>query len=139
MKTSEFIRRLGPRYRAVSANYGQQLKVVDCFYDEVAVISCLKQSSVFLSTNDISLIKLCIEYAETPIEEREDEKKYTVVLPDPESEGSSFALARTANETIVINVAKKSNIETLKRYRLTESEIKRNHEYLWQFAKEVQE
>ena len=92
-----------------------------------------------INTGNIELIKLCLEYAETPISDREDEKKYIVVLPDPESEGSSFALARTVNETIVINVAKKSNIETLKRYRLTEAEIKRNHEYLWQFAKEVQE
>jgi hypothetical protein len=139
MKTSEFIRRLGSRYRAVSVNYGQQLKVVDGFYDEFAVISCLKQSDVFLSMNDITLAKLCIEYAETPIEEREEEKKYRVRIPDSPERTPAYALCKLVNGCVVINQTNESNLQEHDRYRLTEAEIKRNHEYLWQFAKEVKE
>ena len=136
MKTSEFIKRVeGLGYQTYACEFW--ITVTDRFGLKGTVFT--KDFKIALSTTDFGLIKICVEYTETPIEEREEEKKYIVVLPDPESEGSSFALARTVNETIVINVAKKSNIETLKRYKLTEAEIKRNHEYLWQFAKEVEE
>lgn len=138
MKTSEFKRRtreLG--YRTCENAAWLDVIAFNRYVPEVQVHTAI--DAIRVNTTNKELIKLCIEYTETPISEREEEKKYRVVLPDPESEGSSFALARTVNETIVINVAKKSNIEALKRYRLTESEIKRNHEYLWQFAKEVVE
>lgn len=141
MKTSEFVRRVGLRYTVISVNYGHAIKVVDAFHDEVAVISCFKSSDIFLFTKDIELAKLCLEYAETPIEEREEEKKYTVIVPDPEKRGKHvLALGRLVErkgEVIIMRVKK----ETLNsdRCQLTESEIKRNHEYLWQFAKEVAE
>lgn len=134
MKTSEFKDRLPSRYTVVSVNYGQQLKVVDCFYDEFAVISCLRQSDVFLSMNDITLAKLCIEYAETPIEEREEEKKYRVVLPDPKNGYDVKYMLTKQNGEVTILRAHRCHLTPL-----TEAEIKRNHEYLWQFAKEVQE
>ena len=142
MKTSEFIRRLGSRYRVVSFNYGHLIKIVDSFCDEVAVISCLKSSDISLSTKDIGLAKLCIEYAETPIEEREEEKKYTVILPDSEPDYPTslrYVLYRTDSDKIAIVHAIKSKLDIGDMFHLTESEIKKNHEYLWQFAKEVKE
>ena len=93
-----------------------------------------------LDTTDYHLIKLCIEYAETPLLEREEEKKYRVIVPDPEKRGKHvLALGRLVErkgEVIIMRV-KKETLES-DRCHLTESEIKRNHEYLWQFAKEVE-
>lgn len=138
MKTSEFIKRVeGLGHRVCENEAWLDIIALNHHIPEVQVNTAI--DAIRINTTNKDIVKLCIEYAETPISEREEEKKYIVVLPDPESEGASFALARTVNETIVINVAKKSNIEALKRYRLTESEIKRNHEYLWQFAREVGE
>lgn len=140
MKTSEFIRRLGSRYRAVSVDYGHLIKIVDSFCDEMAIISCLKSSDISLFTEDIGLAKLCIEYAETPIEEREDEKKYTVVLPDPEYIGTlRIALCRMFDKHVVLTLTHEAAVIDNENMHLTEAEIKRNHEYLWQFAKEIKE
>ena len=137
MKTSELRERIRKLYYFTAEN--------EAFTDALTIHGAIcaraytKSSHVILNTDNMNLAKLVIEYAETPINEREEEKKYIVIIPDPESEGSRFVLARTVNGKIVINIAKMSSIESLKRYHLTEAEIKRNHEYLWQFAKEVRE
>ena len=100
----------------------------------MAVISCFKSSDIFLFTKDIELAKLCIEYAETPISEREEEKKYRVVLPDPKNGCDVKYMLTKQNGEVTILRAHRCHLTPL-----TEAEIKRNHEYLWQFAKEVQE
>lgn len=87
-----------------------------------------------LDTTDYHLIKLCIEYAETPISEREEEKKYRVVLPDPRNGYDVKYMLTKQNGEVTILRAHRCHLTPL-----TESEIKRNHEYLWQFAKEVAE
>ena len=92
-----------------------------------------------LDTTDYHLIKLCIEYAETPLLEREEEKKYIVILPDPNRIGKRvYALGKNLGEVIIRNT-QRQGLEDSDMYHLTEAEIKRNHEYLWQFAKEVEE
>lgn len=87
-----------------------------------------------INTTNKALVKLCIEYAETPLAEREDEKKYTVVLPDPRNSKDFMHMLTKRGDSIEMGWCHKSHLEGL-----TEAEIKRNHEYLWQFAKEVKE
>lgn len=69
----------------------------------------------------------------------EKEKLYRVILPDAESDASSnfLGLVRTGDNRIVISKIKVSTILHSDNVRFTEQEIKRNHEYLWQFAEEV--
>ena len=85
------------------------------------------------------MIKLCLEYAETPVSEREDEKKYRVRIPDSPERTPVYALCKLVNGCVVINQTNESNFQEHDRFHLTESEIKRSHEYLWQFAREVVE
>ena len=131
MKTSEFIKRVeGLGYKTYAREFW--IDVIDRFGLKGTVFT--KNFELSLSTNDIDLIKLCIAYAETPIEEREDEKKYIVILPDPRNDGEyRYALCKR-HDGIGIGQVHRSGYSPL-----TEAEIKRNHEYLWQFAKEVQE
>jgi len=138
MKTSEFIKKVGEMgYQISNAVVG--FKILDRFDKCVAYISRVDKSYVFLMTDNYQLIKLCIEYAETPIAEREDKKKYMVRIPDSPERTPVYALCKLVNGCVVINQTNESNFQEHDRYRLTESEIKRNHEYLWQFAKEVKE
>ena len=141
MKTSEFkktVKELG--FRVVEGNPdGISVRTI---HSELikAIVSKVLEDTLMLNTTSIKLMKLCIEYAETPIEEREEEKKYTVVLPDPEFTGSArMILSRAYGEKIILLVSHEERVGCLESQRLTESEIKRNHEYLWQFAKEVKE
>lgn len=68
-----------------------------------------------------------------------EEKKYRVEVPDKESNASAklLALCRTEDGRITINKIKHETMRESERVRLTEEEIKRNHEYLWPFAEEV--
>ena len=131
MKTSEFIKRVeGLGYQTYACEFW--ITVTDRFGLKGTVFT--KDFKIALSTTDFGLIKICVEYTETPIEEREDEKKYTVVLPDPRNDGVHFYALIKRHDGIGIGSIHKSHLEGL-----TEAEIKRNHEYLWQFAKEVEE
>lgn len=134
MKTSEFkkkIEALGFKVR----EYESAISVYDRVGCIRAVINRLHTETISLNTSRLCLIKLCLEYAETPIEEREEEKKYTVVLPDPERKNADCVLGRTPDNRVVICIKDAGDFDDSN--FLTESEIKRNHEYLWQFAKEV--
>ena len=138
MKTKEFIRKveeMGYHTRnligRVSVEYSQE-------NTPSAIVSKCTPSVVFLNTGFYPLIKLCIEYAETPIKDREEEKKYRVRIPDSPERTPVYALCKLANGCVVIKQTNESNFQEHDRYRLTESEIKRNHEYLWQFAKEIE-
>ena len=131
MKTSEFINKV--------EGLGYTTKVCDFWIDvsdqfDIKGTVFTKSFKIALSTIDINLIKLCLEYTETPFEEREEEKKYIVILPDPRNDGDyRYALCKR-HDGIGIGHVHRSGYS-----KLTEAEIKRNHEYLWQFAKEVQE
>lgn len=69
----------------------------------------------------------------------EKEKRYRVKLPDVESESYNnlLGLRRTGDDRIVICKIKLSTFLHSDNVCFTEQEIKRNHEYLWQFAEEV--
>ena len=137
MKTSEFIKRVeGLGYQTYACEF--RINVTDRFGLKGTVFT--KDFKISLSTTDFKLIKICVEYTETPIHEREEEKRYTVVLPDHEDVGlTKHALFRNGAGEITIGCTHIYLVHTKKEYHLTEAEIKRNHEYLWQFAKEVVE
>lgn len=140
MKTSEFVKRvrnLGFDVVEETTNGLTYCKVYCGFL--MAAVSTVEQGVIWLGTTSMDLIKLCIEYAETPLSEREEEKKYIVILPDPNRIGKRvYALGKNLGEVIIRNT-QRQGLEDSDMYHLTETEIKRNHEYLWQFAKEVVE
>ncbi len=139
MKTKEFIKevkKLGYEKVDVARD---RINIIDYGLCKASV-SLKIEKDIFLDTGSYSIVKLIVEYADTPIEEREEEKLYTVVLHDPKRRGRKVMalgkLEEHRNEVIIQKVKK----ETLNcdRCKLTESEIKENHAYLWQFAKEVE-
>ena len=74
--------------------------------------------------------------------EVEQEKLYTVEIPNPNNEYSMNALTRLPSSGKIALVAlHKPNTSYLKNkeYQLTESEIKQDFEWAFQFAKEVEE
>ena len=138
MKTSEFkrrVRELG--YRTCENAAWLDVIAFNHHIPEVQVNTAIDVLRINSTNKD--LVKLCIEYAETPISEREDEEKYRVRIPDSPERTPVYALCKLVNGCVVINQTNESNFQEHDRYKLTEAEIKRNHEYLWQFAKEVQE
>ena len=138
MKTSEFkarVRVLG--YRTCKNAAWLDVIAFNHHIPEVQVNTDI--DAIRVNATNKELIKLCIEYAETPLLEREDEKRYRVRIPDSPERTPVYALCKLVNGCVVINQTNESNFQEHDRYRLTENEIKRNHEYLWQFAKEVQE
>ena len=108
--------------------------------EQIAVV-WMKANRLMLTTAyGIPFIKLCLEYAETPIEEREEEKKYIVILPDPEQNSLHVrALCKAGINRVIIGFDNELIVKKQGSFRLTEAEIKRNHEYLWQLAKEVED
>ena len=73
--------------------------------------------------------------------EIEQEKLYTVEIPNPNNEYSMNALIRLPSSGKIALVAlHKPNTSYLKNkeYQLTESEIKQDFEWAWQWAKEVE-
>ena len=71
----------------------------------------------------------------------EKEKLYTVEIPNPNNEYSMNVLIRLPSSGKIALVAlHKPNTSYLKNkeYQLTESEIKQDFDFLWQFAKEVE-
>ena len=67
----------------------------------------------------------------------EKEKLYTVEIPNPHSYiGNHSRLARNYKGKVVLEV--QDWLNTLESYELTESEIKQDFEWAWQFAEEVE-
>jgi len=137
MKTKEFIEKVeGLESYSVVIDRGYA-KICNRRKDiNFAEVSMHQTNYLEVSSFNYKLIKLCLEYAETPIVEREEVKKYTVVLPDPERAATIIALAKI--EKFIIIGVEEIGHPLPNNYHLTEAEIKRNHEYLWQFAKEVE-
>lgn len=138
MKTSEFKKKLNTLgFYLVDFLYHVEVHGKDIRLTPHATISKEFPNNIVVNTPQIDIAKLCIEYAETPLSEREEEKKYRVRIPDSPERTPVYALCKLVNGCVVINQTNENNFQEHDRYRLTESEIKRNHEYLWQFAKEV--
>ena len=69
----------------------------------------------------------------------EKEKLYTVEIPNPNIIGYEHTvLVKNGFNQIVMVRVYGDNWRTAKGYRLTESEIKQDFDFLWQFAKEVE-
>lgn len=135
MKTSEFVKRvrnLGFDVVEETRNGLTYCNVYGGFL--MAAVSTVEQGEIWLGTTSMDLIKLCIEYAETSLSEREEEKKYYVILPDPRNDGTRCQALYKGLYGIFIGYVYRRDLQGF-----TEAEIKRNHEYLWQFAKEVEE
>lgn len=69
----------------------------------------------------------------------EKEKLYTVEIPNPNSAGGKLVLFKQQSAGRLILDMLNPNINKPKYLHLTESEIKQNFEWAWQFAKEVEE
>lgn len=133
MKTSEFIKRVeGLGYRTCENAAWLDVIAFNHHIPEVQVNTAI--DAIRVNTTNKELMKLCIEYAETPISEREEEKKYYVILPDPRNDGTRCQALYKGLYGIFIGYVYRRDLQGF-----TEAEIKRNHEYLWQFAKEVVE
>lgn len=96
-------------------------------------------SWIFHEENEDKLALAWLMYPNVIIKDVKVEKLYRVALPDRESNASAnlLALRRTEDGRIVINKVKYRSFMDSDSVRLFEHEIKRNHDYLWQFAEEV--
>ena len=70
--------------------------------------------------------------------EVEKEKLYTVELPNPNRTDVSLVLGLYNDGKVAIFAVCIDNWKYEKRYKLTESEIKKDFEWAWQFAEEVE-
>ena len=141
MKTKEFIKRVTElRYISVHDELFKTITIKhQLLIGYSAKVETMIERRVSLNTDDFNLIELCLEYAETPIERREEPKLYNVILPDSLKRGRRvYALGKLVEHEDEV-IIQKINLSTLEnpRCRLTEEEIKCNHAYLWQFAREV--
>ena len=70
--------------------------------------------------------------------EIEQEKLYTVEIPNPNSAGGKLVLFKQQSSGRLILDILNHNINKPKYLHLTESEIKKDFDFLWQFAKETE-
>lgn len=70
--------------------------------------------------------------------EIEQEKLYTVEIPNPNSAGGKLVLFKQQSSGRLILDILNPNINKPKYLHLTESEIKQDFDWAWQFAKEVE-
>ena len=71
--------------------------------------------------------------------EIEKEKLYTVEIPNPNSAGGKLVLSKQQSTERLILEMLNSDINKPKYLHLTESEIKKDFGWAWQFAEEVEE
>ena len=71
--------------------------------------------------------------------EVQKEKLYTVEIPNPNSAGGKLVLSKQQSTGRLILEMLNSDINKPKYLHLTEDEIKKDFEWAWQFAKEVEE
>ena len=69
----------------------------------------------------------------------EEEKLYTVELPNPNSAGGKLVLSKQQSTGRLILKMLNSDINKPKYLHLTEAEIKKDFDWLWQFAKELKD
>ena len=71
----------------------------------------------------------------------EKEKLYTVEIPNPNERQLSFVLMRQLSGNVSIKVMHRDNLDLLKidnNLQLTESEIRKDFDWAWQFRKDVE-
>ena len=87
-------------------------------------------------TNQETFARAWLAY---PNIEVEKEKLYTVEIPNPNSAGGKLVLFKQQSTGRLILDMLNPNINKPKHLQLTESEIKRDFEWAWQFAVPVEE
>ena len=110
MKTKEFIENLeGIDYSVYDR--GGVLEVVHNTKNDVSVVISKKDQFYLCSYGsnnkvDEHVLEICYEYAVTPIEYREEEKKYTLSLPMPYSDDYRYKtyLHKVDGETYIFNL-----------------------------------
>ena len=88
--------------------------------------------------NVLALITLIVNGANAV--EIEQEKLYTVEIPNPALDNLEFVivLKRIRGRVCLVNTYDCMGRELSDEYQLTESEIKQDFDFLWEFAKEVE-
>ena len=89
-----------------------------------------KKECVIGLIEEKEFIEACYELAETPLEDREDEKYYTIELPFLNAADEKFSLRRSFTEPYWCTAFSS---------RFTEKEIKELDPRLWEFAVEVED
>ena len=92
-----------------------------------------KDSAEWLEDNQETFARAWLDGFEV-----EKEKLYTVEIPNPNRTFVTYTLYRKDDGEIII-IGAGGDYEKRKEYQLTESEIKQDFEWAWQFAKEVEE
>ena len=110
----------------------------DCNYQSEEVYRWLKCENRRQSElNSLALSTLVVHGRDAVIVEQE--KLYTVELPNPNSAGGKIVLNKQQSTGRLILEMLNSDINKPKYLRLTEAEIKEDFAWAWQFAKEVEE
>lgn len=100
MKTKEFVKKV--KQLGYDCSIEKYLLYVFEGNHSIACISLCRTSYFTIQKGDPELCKLCIEYAQTPLEEREEEKKYHLYLKKENREfydaiGSYLTLSKRDN------------------------------------------
>ncbi|WP_079860195.1 DUF1642 domain-containing protein [Streptococcus agalactiae] len=93
----------------------------------------------WLTHNEREFYEAWLAYPNITIEK---EKLYTVEIPNPNERQLSFVLMRQLSGNVSIKVMHRDNLDLLKidnNLQLTESEIRKDFDWAWQFREEVVE
>ncbi|HEO0706828.1 DUF1642 domain-containing protein [Streptococcus agalactiae] len=93
----------------------------------------------WLTHNECEFYEAWLAYPNITIEK---EKLYTVEIPNPNERQLSFVLMRQLSGNVSIKVMHRDNLDLLKTdndLQLTESEIRKDFDWAWQFREEVVE
>ncbi|HEN4525688.1 TPA: DUF1642 domain-containing protein, partial [Streptococcus agalactiae] len=91
----------------------------------------------WLTHNEREFYEAWLAYPNITIEK---EKLYTVEIPNPNERQLSFVLMRQLSGNVSIKVMHRDNLDLLKTdndLQLTESEIRKDFDWAWQFREEV--
>lgn len=90
---------------------GKEVYKIDCFYNAYDNLAPYTREKLF---------KLAVEYASTPLEEREEEKKYYIVMRNISGENKYLNIIKHNEKCILNNNRDNSDYKT----QFTKSEIK---------------
>ena len=92
----------------------------------------------WLTHNEREFYEAWLAYPNITVEK---EKLYTVEIPNPNERQLSFVLMRQLSGNVSIKVMHRDNLDLLKidnNLQLTESEIRKDFDWAWQFRKDVE-
>ncbi|EPW80147.1 DUF1642 domain-containing protein [Streptococcus agalactiae] len=93
----------------------------------------------WLTHNEREFYEAWLAYPNITVEK---ENLYTVEIPNPNERQLSFVLMRQLSGNVSIKVMRRDNLDLLKidnNLQLTESEIRKDFDWAWQFRKDVTE